>query len=217
MTITLPTVPDAGPEPDEDEVEHLFSRGGAEIRVRVRQLPDAADGGHLLIFGELGDNPLVRLHSRCLYGDALGSDDCDCGPELARSMDLIQAEGGGVLVYLEQEGRGAGLLWKARGYRECERHDLDTFTGYDRLGLPPDARSYAPAAAELARLGLTRIRLLTNNPDKLAAVQQAGIAVEVLPLAVPLRTDRGRRYLEAKRTRRGHMIPGESAPWAPAP
>src|SRR5690606_37209445 len=93
--------------------DHQFSRNGTQLRVQVRELDSGADGGHLLVFGELGERPLVRVHSRCLYGDALGSDDCDCGPELALSMDLIQAEGGGVLVYLEQEGRGAGLVWKA--------------------------------------------------------------------------------------------------------
>ncbi|MDO3646363.1 GTP cyclohydrolase II [Nocardia mangyaensis] len=205
----------AGRGADDLRPEHMFSRNGEQIRVQVHTIDDPTDGGYVLVFGEPGPQPLVRVHSRCLYGDALGSDDCDCGPELARSMDLIQAEGAGVLVYLEQEGRGAGLIWKAIGYRTSERFDLDTFDSYERLGLEPDTRRYEVVAKTLLDLGLHQVRLLTNNPDKVRALTEQGIAVEVIPLAIRLDTERGRRYLDAKVRRRKHMIPGDFAPWAP--
>lgn len=219
MTIieSVPHTPDAVPGRGVEDLrpDHLFSRNGTQLRVRVHALDSDTDGGHLLVFGELGERPLVRVHSRCLYGDALGSDDCDCGPELALSMDRIQAEGGGVLVYLEQEGRGAGLLWKAIGYRASEQYGIDTFASYERLGLDPDARRYEHVAKALLDLGIHQVRLLTNNPEKLRALTEAGIAVEVIPLAIRLRTDRGRRYLDAKIRHRKHMIPRDFAPWAP--
>lgn len=191
------------------DTAHRLGRHGADLPVRVLEVSDPHDGGHLLVFGEPGDGCLVRVHSRCLYGEALGSDDCDCGAELTESMDRIQAEGRGVLVYLDQEGRGAGLIWKARGYRESERSGTDTFDSYRHLGLEPDARRYDAAARALRELGLTRVRLLTNNPDKCRALAEAGIAVEPLALTIALRSARGRRYLQAKRRHRGHTIPAD--------
>lgn len=145
---------------------HRFTRGGRDIRVRVHEVAGGADDGHVLVFGEPANGCLVRVHSRCLYGEALGSQDCDCGPELAKSLDHIQDEGAGVLVYLEQEGRGCGLVAKAHGYRESERSGADTFTSYERLGLPADARTYTHAATSLLALGLTRVRLLTTTPTR---------------------------------------------------
>lgn len=171
------------------------------------ELADAADGGHVLVFGGVADGCLVRLHSRCLYGEVLGFQDCDCGPELELAMDRIQQEGAGVLVYLEQEGRGAGLVNKARGLRVSQRRDLDTFDSYQQLGLCADARDFTVAAAALAGLGLRSVRLMTNNPDKVAAVRAAGIAVEVVTLHTEPATEAARRYLRAKRVRRGHLLP----------
>lgn len=196
------------------DTAHRLTRKGAELTVRVRELPADRDGGAVLVFGEIGQDCLVRIHSRCLYGDALQSDDCDCGPELERSMDLIQAEGRGVLVYLDQEGRGAGLVAKARGLREAERTGADTFTAYTRLGYPEDARSFRLAAAAIAELGLRRVRLLTNNPDKAAALTDLGVAVTVVPLTTRPRSARARKYLQDKRARRRHWLPELSAPWA---
>ncbi|MET8777024.1 GTP cyclohydrolase [Nocardia sp. NPDC004654] len=172
------------------ETGHRLTRKGRELRVRVMAIPGAEDGGHAMIFGPIADACLVRIHSRCLYGDALRSDDCDCGPELDLSMDMIQNAGCGVLVYLEQEGRGAGLVDKARGLRTSEVFGLDTFDSYERLGLCADTRSYENAARALVHLG---------------------IAVTVVPLVTRPRSERARRYLEAKRRRRGHTIPDESA------
>ncbi|MGN2639072.1 GTP cyclohydrolase II [Nocardia takedensis] len=197
------------------DTAHRLTRKGRELRVSVRELPGDRDGGHLLAFGDVADDCLVRIHSRCLYGDALGSEDCDCGPELDLAMDMIQGEGSGVLAYLEQEGRGAGLIAKALGLRESERHDVDTFTSYDRLGLPRDARSYVPAARGLRALGLRRVRLLTNNPTKAAALEANGIRVIVEPLLTRPRSERARRYLQTKRDAGSHWLPtGTLGPWA---
>ncbi|MFE6922301.1 GTP cyclohydrolase II RibA [Nocardia sp. NPDC057663] len=200
------------------DTQHRLGRQGSDLPVRVIEIADPSDGGYLLVFGEPRNGCLVRVHSRCLYGEGLGSDDCDCGAELTESMDRIQQEGAGVLAYLEQEGRGAGLIWKARGYRESELSGADTFDSYRRLGLDIDARRYAAAALALRELGLTRVRLLTNNPDKCRALDEAGIAVDPIALTIALQTVRGRRYLQAKRRHRRHTIPADpSADVAPDP
>ncbi|MGY4101226.1 GTP cyclohydrolase II [Nocardia sp. R16R-3T] len=206
MTTAVPTL---------GETAHRLTRKGQELQVRVMEVAGGAECGHVLVFGKVDDGCLVRVHSRCLYGEGLGSDDCDCGPELDKSLDLIWAEGSGVLVYLEQEGRGLGLIAKARGYRESQRSGADTFASYERLGFPVDSRSYVHAAKSLQDLGLTRVRLLTNNPDKVAELSAAGLAVIMEPLLTPVLSARAAAYLDAKRRRRGHMIPVSDVPWAP--
>ncbi|RDI55400.1 hypothetical protein [Nocardia mexicana] len=204
-----------------DDTAHRICRKGEQMWVRVRELHDVHDGGTMLMFGEVADGCLVRIHSRCLYGDVLHSEDCDCGPELDKAMDMIQAEGAGVLIYLEQEGRGHGLIAKARGLRFSELHGVDTFTSYRSLHYSPDCRSYERAAQALRRLvptagrpgpqsdgrGLQRVRLLTNNPEKVAAVAATGIAVERIPLITAPRSERARLYMESKRAYRGHLLP----------
>ncbi|MFQ6396353.1 GTP cyclohydrolase II [Nocardia sp. KC 131] len=200
--------------PSLSETGHRLTRKGRELCIRVMPISGGDDGGHALVFGQIADGCLVRIHSRCLYGDALQSEDCDCGPELDKSMDLIQDAGCGVLVYLEQEGRGAGLVNKARGLRTSERLGVDTFDSYERLGLSVDMRCYRLAAEALTVLGLGSVQLLTNNPEKVRAVRDQGITVTVVPLGTRPRSDKARRYLEAKRKRRGHMIPVEDAPWS---
>lgn len=190
------------------DTDHSLTRKGVELRVRVLALP-GHDGGHALIFGEVErhPNPLVRIHSRCLYGDALQSADCDCGPELDRAMDEIQREGAGVLIYLEQEGRGAGLVIKAKGLRMSEQTGIDTFTSYQTLVSHTDLRSYDTAAECLRGLGLTSVRLLTNNPAKVRALRAAGTAVRMLPIPSLPRTAREYRYLNDKRRKGGHLLP----------
>lgn len=200
------------------ETEHRFTRKESTLPVRVLELDDTTERGHLLIFGAPTDGCLVRIHSRCLYGETLRSDDCDCGPELDAALDLIQAAGSGVLVYLEQEGRGLGLVAKARGYRHSEQHRTDSFTSYAQLGFPVDARTFEAAARGLAALGLGSVTLLTNNPVKIEAVRAAGLEVVATPLITPVRSDRAWAYLEAKRILRGHTLPADLAPFdAPAP
>lgn len=198
--------------------EHRFTRNGHESPLQVLPVVDGEPQfGHTLVFGRPADGCLVRIHSRCLYGEALESQDCDCGPELRLSLDLIQEAGHGVLVYLEQEGRGLGLIAKAQGYGVAERAGVDTFAAYRSLGFPEDARGYAHAADSLRKLGLTRVRLLTNNPEKVEAVRAAGIDVTIEPLYTPPLSERAAAYLEAKRRRRGHWIPANEPGPVPAP
>ena len=165
-----------------------------------------------LIYGDISgrDAPLVRLHSECWTGDVLGSLRCDCGEQLGRALTAIVGEGAGVLVYLRQEGRGIGLANKLRAYSLQDR-GLDTFAANAALGLPVDAREYGAAAGILADLGLERVRLMTNNPTKVAALEDHGIRVsERVPLpAIPNPVNR--LYLETKASRFGQVQLGQAA------
>ena len=152
-----------------------------------------------------GPTPLVRLHSECLTGDVLGSQRCDCGPQLQRSLQRVAAEGG-VVVYLRgHEGRGVGLLAKLQAYA-LQDQGLDTVDAQVELGLPIDAREYAAGAAILTDLGVHAVRLLTNNPMKVNAMREHGIevsAVERISI-VPVATNAA--YLRTKRDRMGHDL-----------
>lgn len=151
--------------------------------------------------------PLVRLHSECLTGEALGSLRCDCGPQLDAALGLIAADGAGVLVYLRQEGRGIGLSHKLRAYA-LQDGGLDTVDANLALGFPVDAREYAVAAGILHDLGLARVRLVTNNPAKVAGIAEGGVeVVERVPLEVGANAVNG-DYLAAKRDRLGHLLEG---------
>ncbi len=147
----------------------------------------------------------VRLHSACLTGDVFGSRRCDCGDQLRLALNRLEEQGGGVILYLEQEGRGLGLANKMRTYR-LQDTGLDTLDANATLGFDDDERDYAIAARMLRMLGCTRVLLLTNNPSKLAALEAAGIdIVERIPLHVPINPD-NRRYLAAKAARAGHQL-----------
>lgn len=149
------------------------------------------------------ESPLVRLQSRCVYGEVLGSLDCDCAFQLRAAMAAMAEEGAGILVYLDQEGRGAGMLAKAQGYAISQRDGVDSFDAYHRMGLPADQRQYDEACELLRTLTVTKVRLLTNNPNKVAALQEAGFSVERVPLwpDVPASAT---RYIESK-IARGHL------------
>ena len=154
----------------------------------------------------------VRLHSACLTGDVFGSLRCDCGDQLRQSVAALRQLGGGVLLYLAQEGRGIGLANKLRAYALQDRGH-DTIDADLQLGFAPDERRYAVAAAMLRSMGCRRIRLMTNNPDKIEALAKAGISiVERLSLLAPV-TPQNRRYMDAKRTRARHLLdpPGGGA------
>lgn len=152
-----------------------------------------------------GEVPLVRVHSECLTGDALGSLRCDCGPQLREAQRLVSREGGVVLYLRGQEGRGVGLLNKMRAYG-VQDAGLDTVDAQVELGLPVDAREYGAAAAMLRALGHTRVRLLTNNPDKAAQLERFGIdVVEQVPLVAGLGPDNA-GYVRTKRERLGHTF-----------
>jgi 3,4-dihydroxy 2-butanone 4-phosphate synthase/GTP cyclohydrolase II len=148
----------------------------------------------------------VRLHSECLTGDALGSDRCDCGQQLEMAMQLIAEEGSGTIVYIRgHEGRGIGLLPKLQAYALQDR-GRDTVDANLELGYEADLRDYRGGAAVLRQLGIRRIRLLTNNPRKLAAMEAEGIEVaERVPLRAKESAD-NLRYLSAKRVRLGHLL-----------
>ena len=162
-----------------------------------------------IIAGEIGaKDVLVRLHSECITGEAFGSLKCECGPQLEAAMDAIAADDeGGVVIYLRgQEGRGIGLLNKLKAYG-LQEQGLDTVDANLALGLPSEAREYGAAVAILRDLGITSVRLLTNNPAKRRYLEDAGIQVsETVPLIVGL-AEQNKGYLEAKRNRMGHLIP----------
>jgi 3,4-dihydroxy 2-butanone 4-phosphate synthase/GTP cyclohydrolase II len=151
------------------------------------------------------DDVLVRVHSECLTGDVFHSQRCDCGQQLEDALMRIEEEGRGVLLYLAQEGRGIGLLNKLRAYK-LQEQGLDTVDANLELGLPADLRDYGIGAQILVDLGLTSIRLLTNNPKKIVGLEGYGLRVtDQLPIAHPP-TEHNRAYLRAKRDRMGHML-----------
>ena len=161
---------------------------------------------HLALqLGELGDAvPLVRLHSECLTGDVLGSQRCDCGPQLREALERLTA-GGGYLLYLRQEGRGIGLYNKLDAYRLQDR-GLDTYQANVALGHGPDERDYAVAAQMLLALGIRELSLLSNNPDKAAQLVEAGLeVVERVPTAVHL-SPANADYLAAKARHGAHDL-----------
>jgi 3,4-dihydroxy 2-butanone 4-phosphate synthase/GTP cyclohydrolase II len=150
-------------------------------------------------------NVLVRMHSKCLTGDVFGSMRCDCGPQLHAAMRMIGEAGRGVVVYLDQEGRGIGLLNKLRAYSLQDQGD-DTVEANKRLGFGADLRNYGIGAQILRDLGLTSIRIMTNNPRKLVGLEGYGLEIsERLPLQSSL-TDENRSYLGAKRDKLGHLL-----------
>ena len=158
----------------------------------------------LLIGAFGGKPPLVRLHSECLTGDVFGSLKCDCGPQLREALRILGEEGGGVLLYLRQEGRGIGLANKLRAYALQDR-GLDTVDANRRLGFADDERNYGMAAAMLRALGIARVRLLTNNPNKVSGLEQEGIAV-VERVAHHMPTNpHNADYLATKRKKSGHL------------
>jgi 3,4-dihydroxy 2-butanone 4-phosphate synthase / GTP cyclohydrolase II len=151
------------------------------------------------------DAVLVRVHSECLTGDVFHSLRCDCGEQLALALERIGAEGCGVLLYMAQEGRGIGLLNKLRAY-ELQETGLDTVEANTELGFPADSRDYGIGYQILAELGLTSIRLLTNNPRKMEGIESYGLTVvEQVPIEVPPNAE-NRRYLAAKRDKLGHVL-----------
>lgn len=160
-----------------------------------------------LSMGDFSDGlpVLSRIHSECLTGDALFSQKCDCGPQLKAAMQAVQKEGRGIIVYLRQEGRGIGLLNKIRAYR-LQDQGLDTVEANLKLGLPVDARDFSLAKHIYDHLGVHEIKLLTNNPEKVSTLQQAGISiVERIPLQVGENSE-NERYLHTKAEKLGHFL-----------
>jgi GTP cyclohydrolase II len=187
----------------------------SRARLPLEDLPEtqiiafrASDDGQEHVALEIGafagEPPLVRLHSECLTGDVFGSLKCDCGPQLKEALKIIGAAGGGVLLYLRQEGRGIGLANKLRAYALQDR-GLDTVEANNRLGFGDDERDYAHAGAMLRALGIDRVRLLTNNPAKVSGLEEAGIAVVERVAHHMQANPHNADYLATKRKKSGHL------------
>ncbi|MEE8371669.1 MAG: GTP cyclohydrolase II, partial [Sphingomonadales bacterium] len=181
--------------------------GAEDTRIVVfRPKPGGAEHLALLIGEWSGRQPvLVRVHSACLTGDILGSLKCDCGQQLDGAVKAISQAGGGVLLYLAQEGRGIGLVAKIKAY-SLQDQGFDTMEANRRLGFEDDERLFQPAAAILGQLGIKTIRLLTNNPAKVAALSSLGITVaEVVPHTFPA-NPHSENYLQTKKEKAGHRL-----------
>jgi len=176
----------------------------AEI-VAFRSPEEASDHVALIIGRRDANPPVVRLHSECLTGDVLGSLKCDCGPQLHAALHAMAGAPWGVLLYLRQEGRGIGLVNKLRAYA-LQDQGYDTVDANLRLGFPVEARDFAIAARMLDLLAIPRIRLMTNNPEKVARLEAEGVEViERIPLALPT-NQYNEQYLATKRDRTGHQL-----------
>lgn len=165
-----------------------------------------------LVHGDLTASaaPLTRIHSECLTGDAFGSLRCDCGEQLQKALSEISKAEAGVLVYLRQEGRGIGLGNKIRAY-SLQDDGLDTVDANQHLGFPADARTYDAAAAILQHIGVAKVKLLTNNPDKHASLEKLGIAIDsTVPLHITPHAENA-EYLQTKASRMGHVMPDSVA------
>jgi 3,4-dihydroxy 2-butanone 4-phosphate synthase/GTP cyclohydrolase II len=155
----------------------------------------------VLVKGEMNaDVPtLVRIHSQCLTGDVFGSIKCDCGPQLHLAMEMIEAEGRGAVVYQQQEGRGIGIINKIRAYALQDK-GADTVEANEKLGFEVDAREYQQCAEILFDLGLCKVRVMSNNPDKIRALEEAGVPIEVES------EEPAAHYLKIKREKLGHLL-----------
>jgi len=178
-----------------------------EYRIYGFRDPGSGEEAVALVAGNPApDKPvLVRIHSQCLTGDVFGSDRCDCGDQLHAALRVIAESGLGILVYQQQEGRGIGLTNKIRAY-ELQDQGLDTVAANEELGFQADMREYHMPAEILKYLGALRVRLLSNNPDKVRGLEQEGIKVEErLPLEIPPRSST-KDYLKIKKLKLGHLL-----------
>lgn len=161
----------------------------------------------VLVQGELRkDRPsLVRIHSQCLTGDVFGSTKCDCGQQLRKAMELIEREGSGAIVYQQQEGRGIGIINKIRAYA-LQDEGADTIEANEKLGLAVDLRCYEQCAEILRHLGVNSVRLMSNNPEKIRALEEMGLKIVERVSLVTVPTDAARSYLRTKKERLGHLL-----------
>jgi len=178
-----------------------------EFTIYGFQDEDTGEEAVALVAGRINpeSSALVRIHSQCLTGDVFASERCDCRDQLHIALGLIARSGSGILVYQQQEGRGIGLINKIRAY-ELQDQGLDTVAANEQLGFEADQRHYQLPAEALKYLGVSRVRLLSNNPDKVRGLQSEGIQVEErVPLEIPPKLST-RDYLEVKKRRMGHLL-----------
>lgn len=219
--------PDASTDAStESSSDPIAATGRADLPTRFGDFDVAAfrdgDGAeHLAILkGEVraAEDLLVRIHSRCVTGEVFHSRRCDCGAQLEHALRRIEEEGQGVLVYLDQEGRGVGLLNKIRAYN-LQDDGADTVEANRELGLPDDARDYGAAADVLRALDVASVRLLTNNPDKVDRLEDQGVTVSSREPIVVGRNEENIAYLETKAREMGHLLedlePSPARPWPP--
>lgn len=173
----------------------------------IHGFTDSENREHIAITkGDFPSNtpPLVRIHSECFTGDVLGSLKCDCGAQLQSALSLIEKEKQGIVIYLRQEGRGIGLLNKIKAYK-LQEQGLDTLEANLYLGLPADARNYDTAAEILKHFGITQIKLITNNPDKITQLENQGIEiVERIDISTE-KNSHNKKYIETKNEKFGHF------------
>lgn len=183
----------------------LPTRAG-RFRIHALEMHDGTEIS-AIIAGNVGDGQsvLVRMHSECFTGDVMGSLRCDCRAQLESSLDRIEEEGRGIVLYLPQEGRGIGLLNKVRAYA-LQDQGLDTVDANLELGFEVDHRRYDTAAQALLHLGVESVRLMSNNPLKKAGLEEHGIAVEALVSHITAVTKDNAFYLDTKRRRCGHLL-----------
>lgn len=181
----------------------LVTHRNGELRVIVPPSWDGSEGFVVASSRSPTSPTLLRIQSRCAYGEVFGSRHCDCGPQLQESLSRVEARGGYVF-YMEQEGRGAGIRAKASAYKASEDCGRNTFDHYEELGLEPDPRSYEAVARGLEDLKVSDIILLTNNPAKVSALREFGVAVEQESLLTEIDAN-ARSYMRAKKDR-GHLL-----------
>jgi 3,4-dihydroxy 2-butanone 4-phosphate synthase/GTP cyclohydrolase II len=186
---------------------NLPSRFGGAFKIIVYE-NDVDDMKHIaLVKGDIGpeDEVLVRVHSECVTGDIFGSERCDCGDQLHRAMEMVQEAGKGVIVYMHQEGRGIGLVNKIRAY-ELQERGADTVDANIELGFKADLREYGIGAQILVDLGVRKMRMMTNNPKKIVALEGYGIAItQRVPIVIEP-NENNIRYLETKQYKMGHIL-----------
>src|SRR5437762_6192269 len=178
-----------------------------EFRIAGYRSLESEEEFVVLFKGELRPDAatLVRIHSQCLTGDVFGSAKCDCGAQLHRTMQMIEEAGRGAIVYQQQEGRGIGIINKIRAY-ELQDQGADTIEANERLGLPVDSREYRQCAEVLFDLGLCKVRVISNNPGKLRAMEEAGLEI-VERVAIEVQsTGPAIKYLRTKKEKLGHLL-----------